>query len=441
MNQMRRIRSKTYRLLVSNDAVSIFARSYSRKTNRKMTLDPRKNVQYPYVQGDPLQEEIIKSSAKENALTKLKNRDKEIDRQKKLHIQKQSISEKASGLKFEKLNEGDIRLGKMIMKAKSNHIKTANDTILLEGHRLIRDSLMMGVKAKSIYFCDPEILRDLPVSLLKDVELFKILYKDMKVWSDAVTPAGIMGVFQKPQQGEPLCLPETTLPISLIFDGMKDPGNVGTLIRTAAAVGCQRVITTRGTVNVWDCKVLRSAMGGHFCVPIFTGIQWSDMPNLLGSEAQVFLANTRQSSVLEETFVERLRIEELDEGKYNISDSDNETDSDSDEKENERVDFADEINARQFHKVPLPVRDYSDISLSSARQSSLHVALVLGGETEGLSAQAKQFAYSNYGCYVSIPMETSVNSLNTSIAGSIILYELRKKLLADAAVKHASHKQ
>ncbi|CAG5120019.1 unnamed protein product, partial [Candidula unifasciata] len=69
------------------------------------------------------------------------------------------------------------------------------------------------------------------------------------------------------------------------------------------------------TVNVWDCKVLRFAMGGHFCVPIFAGIQWSDMSNLLGSEAQVFLANTRQSSLLEETFDERLRIEELDEGK------------------------------------------------------------------------------------------------------------------------------
>lgn len=119
----------------------------------------------------------------------------------------------------------------------------------------------------------------------------------------------------------------------------------------------------------------------------------------------------------------------------NTSDSGREHDSDSDVEENATTDLEAKRNAHHFRNVPLPVCDYSDIILSHNSQSStleraVHVVLVLGGETAGLSAQAKQFAYGYYGRYVSIPMGKTVNSLNTSIAGSIILYELRKKLLA-----------
>ncbi|BFZ05512.1 hypothetical protein BsWGS_08551 [Bradybaena similaris] len=437
-HQIERFISKAYRRLVSNETISsILARGYSRKTIWKLNIDPRKNTHYPYVHGDPLQEEVLKGVGKENALTKFKNRDKDIDHRKKQQFVKQRIPELESGLKFEKLAEGDIRLGKTIMKAKSSHLTTANDAILLEGRRLINDALLLGAKPKSIYFCDAAVLKGLPSHLLKDVELYKILYKDMKVWSDAVTPVGILGVFRKPQQGEALSPAETTLPISLILDSMKDPGNVGTLIRTAAAVGCERIITTKGTVNVWDCKVLRSAMGGHFSVPIYAGIHWSDIPNYVGTDAQVYLANTQQSSILAGTFDERLRSEDLDEALIdsNTSDSDREHDSDSDVEENETNDLEAERKAHHFRNLPLPVWDYSDIILSHNSQSStgeraVHVALVLGAETAGLSDQAKQFAYRYYGRYVSIPMVKTVNSLNTGVAGSIILYELRKKLLA-----------
>lgn len=111
-HQIRRFISKAYRLLVSNDTTrSIFARGYSRKTNRKLSIDPRRNTQYPYVHGDPLQEEVLKGVAKENALIKFKNRDKDIDHRKKQQYVKQKISELESALKFEKLAEGDIRLG------------------------------------------------------------------------------------------------------------------------------------------------------------------------------------------------------------------------------------------------------------------------------------------------------------------------------------------
>lgn len=55
-----------------------------------------------------------------------------------------------------------------------------------------------------------------------------------------------LGLFDKPQPGEVLAHSKQQLPITLIFDSLKDPGNAGTLIRSAAAVGCERIITTKG---------------------------------------------------------------------------------------------------------------------------------------------------------------------------------------------------
>jgi len=53
----------------------------------------------------------------------------------------------------------------------------------------------------------------------------------------------------------------------LVLDGVQDPGNVGTLIRTAAALGVTATVALPGTVDLWNAKVVRSAMGAHFLHP------------------------------------------------------------------------------------------------------------------------------------------------------------------------------
>lgn len=56
---------------------------------------------------------------------------------------------------------------------------------------------------------------------------------------------------------------------TLILDQVQDPGNVGTLLRSAAAVGVTQVMLTKGTASVWSPRVLRAAMGAHFSLNIF----------------------------------------------------------------------------------------------------------------------------------------------------------------------------
>ena len=66
----------------------------------------------------------------------------------------------------------------------------------------------------------------------------------------------------------------------LVLDAVQDPGNVGTIIRTAAALGATATVALPGTVDVWNSKVVRSAMGAHFHHPAFHA-SWQDVESFL----------------------------------------------------------------------------------------------------------------------------------------------------------------
>jgi len=68
----------------------------------------------------------------------------------------------------------------------------------------------------------------------------------------------------------------------LVLDAVQDPGNVGTLVRTAAALGATATLALPGTVDLWNAKVVRSAMGAHFHHSCLTG-SWDDL-RMLGAE-------------------------------------------------------------------------------------------------------------------------------------------------------------
>lgn len=65
--------------------------------------------------------------------------------------------------------------------------------------------------------------------------------------------------------------------LGAVLVGLQDPGNVGTLIRTADAAGAQGVALTPGTVDPWSPKVVRSAAGSHFHLPVITGVTMRDL--------------------------------------------------------------------------------------------------------------------------------------------------------------------
>ncbi len=84
--------------------------------------------------------------------------------------------------------------------------------------------------------------------------------------ADTEHPQGLLAIARQPQR----TLGTLTLGVHarlLVLDAIQDPGNVGVLIRTAAALGTTAVVALPGTVDVWNAKVVRGAVGTHFRFP------------------------------------------------------------------------------------------------------------------------------------------------------------------------------
>lgn len=88
----------------------------------------------------------------------------------------------------------------------------------------------------------------------------------------------MVAVFDKPEVSLPV---HTSL--SLICDEVRDPGNLGTLLRSAAGAGVDTVLLTAGCADIWNLKVLRSGMGAQFRLPIKSGMSWKEIVDYLES--------------------------------------------------------------------------------------------------------------------------------------------------------------
>ena len=122
-------------------------------------------------------------------------------------------------------------------------------------------------------------------------ECFVVTDKVMRALSDTVSPQGILAVVPFLE----LPLPEDPW-LVLVVDRVRDPGNLGAILRSAEAAGVSQVILTPATVDVYSPKVVRGAMGAHFYLPMVTGISWSKMAEALEGR-QILLAEAKGDKV------------------------------------------------------------------------------------------------------------------------------------------------
>jgi TrmH family RNA methyltransferase len=105
----------------------------------------------------------------------------------------------------------------------------------------------------------------------------------MNACSGTETPQGLLAVVPIPD------LPRPERPtLTLILDRLRDPGNLGTLLRTALAAGVDHVLVAPGTVDATNPKAVRAAMGAHFHLPL-AATRWNKIPKAVAG-SRVYLA-------------------------------------------------------------------------------------------------------------------------------------------------------
>lgn len=140
--------------------------------------------------------------------------------------------------------------------------------LVLEGVRLGEEVVRASVVPELVLYTqalseDPRGKALLVTLRGLDARCVEVSEPVMQDCSDTVTPQGILAVLPFPDLAPP-----EPLSFALIVDRLKDPGNLGTLLRTALAAGVEQVLLAPGTVDFSNPKVVRSAMGAHLWLPM-----------------------------------------------------------------------------------------------------------------------------------------------------------------------------
>jgi TrmH family RNA methyltransferase len=157
--------------------------------------------------------------------------------------------------------------------------RQARGEFAVEGVRLFEEALAAGWEARLVLYSNELSARGLDLveecrSL--DGEVEEVDPRILKAAADTETPQGILGVFAQRELPWPL-----QADLLVAVDGLRDPGNLGTLLRSALAAGAQGVLLAPGSVDPFSPKVLRAGMGAQFRIPV-REFAWDELAGLLG---------------------------------------------------------------------------------------------------------------------------------------------------------------
>lgn len=135
---------------------------------------------------------------------------------------------------------------------------------------MIEEAILEKTEIKSVIICDDcKTQGCIPNELMYEIAKFDCIYVSEKVFNsitDVINPQGIMAILKKPKNDENEI--DFSQDIYLLLDGIQDPGNMGTILRTADSLNIKQIIVTKSTADIYNLKVVRSTMGAIFRVKI-----------------------------------------------------------------------------------------------------------------------------------------------------------------------------
>lgn len=166
---------------------------------------------------------------------------------------------------------------KLLLALDSTKGREREGALLVEGVRLIDAAIEAGLELVTLA-ADERGAR-VASSLIERAgdRAFSVSPEDIERVSETVNAQGVVAAFRIPATGVDV----TRVARPLVLDNLRDPGNVGLLLRHAAAFGCDAVILTKGCVDPWNPKVVRASMGGAFTVKLDSGREPAEVATLL----------------------------------------------------------------------------------------------------------------------------------------------------------------
>lgn len=159
---------------------------------------------------------------------------------------------------------------------------------LLDGIHLVQACLASGSKPQHLLVIQAALQDREVVALLKKLSAVPVTQLDDTLFaelSELKTPSGILALIELPQPTASIAAAR----FALLLEDIQDPGNLGSMLRSAAAAGCDAVFLSKGCADAWSPKVLRAGMGGHFALSIHESM---DLPAVAAAfQGELFAAS------------------------------------------------------------------------------------------------------------------------------------------------------
>ena len=170
---------------------------------------------------------------------------------------------------MQRISSKDNEFVKHIKMLKDKKYRDQSNEYVIEGIKLVEEAINENAKIKQIVICEEcTKTQEISKKLMYEIASFDCIYVTENVFNsitEVKNPQGILAVIERKNSENEINYNED---IIVALDGIQDPGNLGTILRTVDSIGLKQILVSKETADVYNPKVVRSTMGAIFRVKV-----------------------------------------------------------------------------------------------------------------------------------------------------------------------------
>lgn len=170
---------------------------------------------------------------------------------------------------MQQITSKENQLIKHIIKLKEKKYRKEYNQFIIEGVKIVKEAINENANIENIIVSknalDSELVKKYLEEELRNINYIEVPENIFKLISDVEKPQGVLAIVNKENKKQNV---DYSNSIMLALDDIQDPGNLGTIIRTADSIALSQILISKGTVDPYSLKVIRSTMGAIFRINI-----------------------------------------------------------------------------------------------------------------------------------------------------------------------------